>query len=230
METGAVKITRALLGVSDKAGLVEFARALARHGVEIVSTGGTAAALEADGVKVRGVENFTGLPEMLDGRVKTLHPKIHGGILARRADENHQREMQQHRIEPIDMVVVNFYPFEKTVAASHVRLADVGCGHGFLEWIEIHDHHVNRLDPMLLHLALMILVSAPGQDSAVNLGMQRLDPTVEHLGQAGKILDGPDFHSCLFQSCCRASGRYYFNPVPLERRGKGCETRLVRDA
>ena len=75
-------------------------------------------------MKVRTVENFTGLPEMLDGRVKTLHPKIHGGILARRADENHQREMRQHRIEPIDMVVVNFYPFEKTVAASHARLAD----------------------------------------------------------------------------------------------------------
>ena len=76
------------------------------------------AALEAAGVKVRSVENFTGLPEMLDGRVKTLHPKIHGGILARRADESHQRQMQQHRIEPIDLVVVNFYPFEKTVATS----------------------------------------------------------------------------------------------------------------
>ncbi len=84
--------------------------------MEIVSTGGTTAALEAAGVKVRTVENFTGSPEMLDGRVKTLHPKIHGGILARRGDENHQRQMQQHRIEPIDLVVVNFYPFEKTVA------------------------------------------------------------------------------------------------------------------
>ena len=124
MKSERVVIKRALLGVSDKAGLAAFAKALERHGVEIVSTGGTAAALEKAGVKVRTVENFTGLPEMLDGRVKTLHPKIHGGILARRADENHQREMQQHRIEPIDMVVVNFYPFEKTVAASHVRLAD----------------------------------------------------------------------------------------------------------
>jgi len=86
METGTVKIGRALLGVSDKAGLGEFARALAADGVEIVSTGGTAAALEAEGIKVRGVENFTGSPEMLDGRVKTLHPKIHGGILARRGE------------------------------------------------------------------------------------------------------------------------------------------------
>jgi phosphoribosylaminoimidazolecarboxamide formyltransferase/IMP cyclohydrolase len=124
MKSERVVVRRALIGVSDKAGLADFARVLARHGVEIVSTGGTAAALEAAGVKVRTVENFTGLPEMLDGRVKTLHPKIHGGILARRADENHQRQMQQHNIEPIDLVVVNFYPFENTVAQTHARLED----------------------------------------------------------------------------------------------------------
>ncbi len=124
METGAVKITRALLGVSDKAGLGELARALASRGVEIVSTGGTAAALEAEGVKVRGVENFTGSPEMLDGRVKTLHPKIHGAILARRGDENHRRQMSEHGIQPIDLVVVNFYPFERTVERAGVSLDD----------------------------------------------------------------------------------------------------------
>jgi phosphoribosylaminoimidazolecarboxamide formyltransferase/IMP cyclohydrolase len=124
METGAVKITRALLGVSDKAGLSELARALAARGVEIVSTGGTAAALEAAGIKVRGVENFTGSPEMLNGRVKTLHPKIHGGILARRSDESHQRQMREHGIEPIDLVVVNFYPFERTVERAGVSLDD----------------------------------------------------------------------------------------------------------
>ncbi|HYK64182.1 MAG TPA: bifunctional phosphoribosylaminoimidazolecarboxamide formyltransferase/IMP cyclohydrolase [Patescibacteria group bacterium] len=117
-----VAIKRALIGVADKTGVAEFARALARHGVEIVSTGGTAAALEAAGVRVRSVENFTGSPEMLDGRVKTLHPKIHGGILARRGDASHQRQMQQHEIEPIDLVVVNFYPFEKTVAKPGVSL------------------------------------------------------------------------------------------------------------
>ena len=82
------------------------------------------AALEAAGVKVRSVEDFTGSPEMLDGRVKTLHPKIHGGILARRAEQSHQRQMQQHGIEPIDLVVVNFYPFEKTVAKPDVSLDD----------------------------------------------------------------------------------------------------------
>jgi len=124
MKSERVVVRRALIGVSDKAGLADFARVLVRHGVEIVSTGGTAAALEAAGVKVRTVENFTGLPEMLDGRVKTLHPKIHGGILARRADENHQRQMQQHNIEPIDLVVVNFYPFENTVSQAHARLED----------------------------------------------------------------------------------------------------------
>ncbi|HZC45582.1 MAG TPA: bifunctional phosphoribosylaminoimidazolecarboxamide formyltransferase/IMP cyclohydrolase [Candidatus Acidoferrum sp.] len=119
-----VAIKRALIGVADKAGVADFARALARHGVEIVSTGGTMAALEAAGVKVRSVENFTGSPEMLDGRVKTLHPKVHGGILARRADKSHQHQMQQHKIEAIDLVVVNFYPFEKAVAKPGVSLDD----------------------------------------------------------------------------------------------------------
>src|SRR5271163_1464022 len=122
MSNDRVVIRRALIGVADKAGVADFAKALGRHGVEIVSTGGTMAALEAAGVKVRSVENFTGSPEMLDGRVKTLHPKIHGGILARRADKSHRQQMEQHRIEPIDLVVVNFYPFEKTVARPDVSL------------------------------------------------------------------------------------------------------------
>ena len=122
MSSDRVVIRRALIGVADKAGVADFAKALERHGVEIVSTGGTMAALEAAGVKVRSVESFTGSPEMLDGRVKTLHPKIHGAILARRGDESHQRQMLQHRLEPIDLVVVNFYPFEKTVAKPGVSL------------------------------------------------------------------------------------------------------------
>src|SRR5277367_6811085 len=124
MKSERVVIRRALLGVWNKEGLAAFAGALERHGVEIVSTGGTAAALEKAGVKVRTVENFTGLPEMLDGRVKTLHPKIHGGILARRSDEGHRRQMERHGIEPIDLVVVNFYPFEQTVARSGVSLEE----------------------------------------------------------------------------------------------------------
>jgi phosphoribosylaminoimidazolecarboxamide formyltransferase/IMP cyclohydrolase len=117
-----VVIRRALLGVSDKSGLAEFARALARHQVEILSTGGTRAALEGAGIKVRAVEDFTGFPEILDGRVKTLHPKIHGGILARRSQASHQRQMKEHALEPIDLVAVNFYPFEKTAAKDGVTL------------------------------------------------------------------------------------------------------------
>src|SRR5271157_6332308 len=113
MSSERVTIRRALIGVADKAGVADFAKVLARHGVEIVSTGGTMAVLEAAGVKVRSVESFTGSPEMLDGRVKTLHPKIHGAILARRGDENHRRQMREHGIEQIDLVVVNFYPFER---------------------------------------------------------------------------------------------------------------------
>jgi phosphoribosylaminoimidazolecarboxamide formyltransferase/IMP cyclohydrolase len=120
MSTDKIAIRRALIGVADKAGVADFAKALVAHGVEIVSTGGTMAALEAAGIKVRSVENFTGSPEMLDGRVKTLHPKIHGGILARRDEESHRRQMIKHQIEPIDLVVVNFYPFEKTVAKPGV--------------------------------------------------------------------------------------------------------------
>ncbi len=124
MTTDKVVIKRALLGVSDKTGLLDFARALERRGVEILSTGGTKAALEKGGVRVKSVEDFTGSPEMLDGRVKTLHPKIHGGILARRSESSHQAQMRQHGIEPIDLVVVNFYPFEQTVAKPDVTLED----------------------------------------------------------------------------------------------------------
>ena len=124
MDNNSVKITRALLGVSDKAGLADLARALARHSVEILSTGGTKAALESAGVHIKAVEDFTGFPEILDGRVKTLHPKIHGGILARRSEPSHQRAMAQHGLEPIDLVVVNFYPFEQTVAREGVSLDD----------------------------------------------------------------------------------------------------------
>jgi phosphoribosylaminoimidazolecarboxamide formyltransferase / IMP cyclohydrolase len=110
------KITRALLSVSDKAGLADFAKALAGHGVEIVSTGGTAKALKDAGLKVIDVSELTGFPEMMDGRVKTLHPKVHGGLLAIRSNKEHTGAMTAHGIKPIDLVVVNLYPFEATVA------------------------------------------------------------------------------------------------------------------
>src|SRR6202049_5283502 len=124
MKSERVVVRRALIGVSDKAGLADFARVLSRHGVEIVSTGGTAAALEAAGVKVRTVENFTGLPEMLDGRVKTLHPKIHGGILARRDLPEHMAALEKHDIPTIDLLVVNLYPFVQTVSKEECSLED----------------------------------------------------------------------------------------------------------
>src|SRR5580692_5603315 len=108
-------VTRALLSVSDKSGLLEFARALAIHGVELVSTGGTAKAIAEAGLKVRDVSELTGFPEMMDGRVKTLHPKVHGGLLAIRGNADHASSMKAHGIAPIDLLVVNLYPFEATV-------------------------------------------------------------------------------------------------------------------
>ena len=113
--------TRALLSVSDKTGLVELGTALARHGVELVSTGGTAAALRAAGLVVRDVAELTGFPEMMDGRVKTLHPAVHGGLLARRDLAAHVDAMTAHGIAPIDIVVIDLYPFAATVARGGSR-------------------------------------------------------------------------------------------------------------
>ncbi|HEY6376844.1 MAG TPA: bifunctional phosphoribosylaminoimidazolecarboxamide formyltransferase/IMP cyclohydrolase, partial [Edaphobacter sp.] len=107
-------VRRALLSVTDKTGLVDFARALAGYGVELVSTGGTSKALRDAGLNVKDISELTGFPEMLDGRVKTLHPKVHGGILHMRGNPEHVAAVQSHGIEPIDMVVVNLYAFEKT--------------------------------------------------------------------------------------------------------------------
>src|SRR5215813_4861480 len=109
-------IRRALLSVSDKTGLVDFARGLARHGVTLVSTGGTAKALRDAGLTVTDVSQLTGFPEIMDGRVKTLHPKIHGGLLALRDNKDHADAMRAHGIVGIDLLVSNLYPFEETVA------------------------------------------------------------------------------------------------------------------
>ncbi len=117
-------IKRALVSVSDKSGIVEFARELSSYGVEILSTGGTATLLRNEGVSVVDVSDYTGYPEMLDGRVKTLHPKVHGGLLGLRDNPEHVAKMAEHDIEPIDMVVVNLYPFESTVAKPDCTLVD----------------------------------------------------------------------------------------------------------
>src|ERR1043165_5614614 len=121
---GLKPIRRALVTVSGKEGLRGLAAALQNFGVEILSTGGTAKALRDAGIEVRDVSDVTGFPEMLDGRVKTLHPRIHGGILAVRDNPEHARSLEEHGIGPIDMVVVNLYPFEQTVAREGVTLEE----------------------------------------------------------------------------------------------------------
>ncbi|KZM55014.1 bifunctional phosphoribosylaminoimidazolecarboxamide formyltransferase/IMP cyclohydrolase [Geobacillus sp. WSUCF-018B] len=117
-------VKRALISVSNKEGIIPFAKQLAELGVDIISTGGTKRALEEAGVPVISISDVTGFPEILDGRVKTLHPAIHGGILAVRSDERHQAALKEHGIRPIDLVVVNLYPFQQTIAKPDVTLAE----------------------------------------------------------------------------------------------------------
>src|ERR1700722_5985116 len=119
-----MKINRALISVSDKTGIVPFARRLSEMGIEIVSTGGTATLLRKESVPHLEIEAFTGFPEILNGRVKTLHPKVHGGLLFLRDSPDHQRQAAEHQIEPIDLVVVNLYPFESTIARPEVKMEE----------------------------------------------------------------------------------------------------------
>ncbi len=119
-----MKITRALISVSDKCGIAAFARALERQGVDIISTGGTADLLRKEKIPVREISSFTAFPEVLEGRVKTLHPRVHGGLLYKRGNEKHEAEARECGFEPIDMVVVNLYPFEATIAKPDVTLPE----------------------------------------------------------------------------------------------------------
>ncbi|KAB2922715.1 MAG: bifunctional phosphoribosylaminoimidazolecarboxamide formyltransferase/IMP cyclohydrolase [Bacteroidetes bacterium] len=123
-DPNVLTISRALISVSDKTGIVEFAAALHRRGVEIISTGGTHALLQKNGIPAKQISEVTGFPEILDGRVKTLHPAVHAGLLAVLDDPEHRRQLQEHGIAPIDLVVVNLYPFEETVAKPGVTMAD----------------------------------------------------------------------------------------------------------
>ncbi|HET98603.1 MAG TPA: IMP cyclohydrolase [Desulfurivibrio alkaliphilus] len=118
------KAERALISLTDKSGIEDFAGELARLGIEILSTGGTAKKMREHGIPVKDVAEFTGFPEMLDGRVKTLHPKVHGGILAQKENPEHLRQMAEHGLQPIDIVAVNLYAFEKTVADPACTLAN----------------------------------------------------------------------------------------------------------
>ncbi|MGB4058487.1 MAG: bifunctional phosphoribosylaminoimidazolecarboxamide formyltransferase/IMP cyclohydrolase [Alphaproteobacteria bacterium] len=163
--TDAVTIKRALISVSDKTGIEEFARALASHGVHILSTGGTASLLSKAGINVTEVSDHTGFPEIMDGRVKTLHPKIHGGILARRDDTSHKAAMDQQSIEGIDMVVINLYPFVKTVQGGAdfptcIENIDIGGpamiraaakNHDFVTVITDASDYIKVLDDMKAH-------------------------------------------------------------------------------
>src|SRR5438067_5848930 len=124
-EPGEVQVRRALLTVSDKRGLIDFARGLADLGIEIVSTGGTARELEGAGIGVRSIDDYTGFPEILDGRVKTLNPRIYAGLLAVRSNPEHVATLAEHGIEAIDLVCVNLYPFERTAARRGVSPEEV---------------------------------------------------------------------------------------------------------
>src|SRR5246500_3826698 len=118
-------IRRAILSVTDKTGLIHFAQKLADMGVELISTGGTAKLLRDSGISVKDISELTGFPERLDGRVKTLHPKVHGGILHRRENASHRSAVAEHGIEPIDMLVVNLYAFEKTATKPGVHFEEI---------------------------------------------------------------------------------------------------------
>src|SRR5260370_7158687 len=119
-----MKIIRSLISVSDKTGIAKFARALEQQGVDIISTGGTADLLRKEKIPVREISSFTAFPEVLEGRVKTLHPRVHGGLLYKRGNPKHEAEARECGFERIDLVVVNLYPFEATIAKPGVTLAE----------------------------------------------------------------------------------------------------------
>ena len=182
---GDRKVRRALLSVSDKTGLVEFARALRGHGAEILSTGGTARALRQAGIGARDVSEVTGFPEMLDGRVKTLHPRIHGALLALRDDEAHARALAEHRIEPIDLVAINLYPFEQTIARAGVALAEA------VEQIDIGG-------PAMIRSAAKNF-----RDVAVVVSPEDYDGLVEELARTGGALSAATRSRLAVRAFCR---------------------------
>ncbi|TYO88199.1 bifunctional phosphoribosylaminoimidazolecarboxamide formyltransferase/IMP cyclohydrolase [Oceanicella actignis] len=171
-----VPIRRALLSVSDKTGLIDLARALAARGVELISTGGTARALREAGLSVRDVAELTGFPEMMDGRVKTLHPMVHGALLALRDDPAHQEAMRAHGIAPIDLLVVNLYPFERTVASGAdmdacIENIDIGGPAMIRAAAKNHAHVAVAVDP---EDYAPLLAELEAHDGAVTLGFRRM--------------------------------------------------------
>ena len=183
-----MKVRRALVSVHDKTGVVALARALADLGVEILSTGGTAGVLRESGVAVRDVSDVTGFPEMLDGRVKTLHPRIHGGILARREVPAHLEALARHDVPPIDLVVVTLYPFEATVARPDVTLAEA------VEQIDVGGPTMIRAAAK--NHASVAVVTDPGQYRAV----------LDELAAGGELCDATRFR--LAQEAFRRTAQY----------------------
>lgn len=212
--TNLVPIGRALISVSDKTGLMDLARALAGYGVELISTGGTSTMLRAAGLKVRDVADVTGFPEMMDGRVKTLHPNVHGGLLALRDDDEHLVAMAAHGIEPIDLLIVNLYPFEETVAkgadhATCIENIDIGGpamiraaskNHKFVTVVTDPADYTGLLDQMKAHdgattlafrqkQALTAYSRTAAYDTAVStwLAGEIKEPTPRYRSFAGKL-------------------------------------------
>ena len=209
-----IPIGRALISVSDKSGLLDLARALAAQGVELISTGGTAGMLRTAGLRVRDVSDVTGFPEMMDGRVKTLHPAVHGGLLALRDDDEHLLAMAAHGIEPIDLLIVNLYPFEETVAkgadhATCIENIDIGGpamiraaakNHRFVAVVTDPADYAGLLDQMRSNdgtttlafrqkLALQAYSRTAAYDAAVSGWMATTldEPTPRHRAFAGRL-------------------------------------------
>jgi phosphoribosylaminoimidazolecarboxamide formyltransferase/IMP cyclohydrolase len=170
-ESQLVKIRRALISVSDKTGIVDFARELKRFNVEIISTGGTAKALRDAEIEVREVSDVTKFPEMMDGRIKTLHPRIHGALLGLRDNDGHLAAMREHGIEPIDMVVVNLYPFEQTIAREDVTLEEA------IEQIDIGGPAMIRSAAKNFHNVLVVV--SPNDYEDVLVHMRQNNGTVD---------------------------------------------------
>src|SRR5438045_3360155 len=183
------KIQRAILSVTDKTGLADFAGKLASMGVELISTGGTAKLLRDSGIAVKDISELTGFPEMLDGRVKTLHPKVHGGILHRREDASHRAAVAEHGIQPIDMVVVNLYAFEKTAAKSGVH---------FKELIE----NIDIGGPSMIRSAAKNF-----QDVAVVTSPKDYDALAEEMSKSGGSLSS-ETKWCLAQKAFATTAAY----------------------
>jgi len=184
-----MKVRRALLSVYDKTGIVEFARGLVELDVEIVSTGGTASLLRSSGIKVRDVAELTGFPEMMDGRVKTLHPKVHGGLLGLREKDEHRAAMEQHGIEPIDLLCANLYPFEATVAKPEST---------FDEAIE----NIDIGGPAMIRSA-----SKNFRDVAVVTSPRRYGEILDKLRTGGGSIDQETLHD-LARAAFRLTARY----------------------